>query len=129
MSEEIKNASANVARSMVLSVILNGAFAFALLLAVLFCAGDISADATQSPSQYPFIQILGRAVGSDTGATIMTAIVILLEFCSAIGGLAAASRMTWSFARDDGLPGSKWLGQVCGSLAFHLSKGLLTLID
>lgn len=112
MSEEVKNASTNVARSMVFSVVINGVLAFAMLLAILFCGGDIGTEAAESASQYPFISIFAQAVGSNVGATIMTAIIVVLQFCSAVGGLAAASRMTWSFARDRGLPGSKLLSRV-----------------
>lgn len=112
MSEEVKNASTNVARSMVFSVVINGVLAFAMLLAILFCGGDIGTEAAESASQYPFISIFAQAVGSNVGGTIMTAIIVVLQFCSAVGGLAAASRMTWSFARDRGLPGSKFLSRV-----------------
>lgn len=112
MSEEVKDASTNVARSMVFSVVINGVLAFAMLLAILFCGGDIATEAAGSTSQYPFISIFARAVDSNVGGTIMTAIILILQFCSAVGGLAAASRMTWSFARDQGLPGSKLLSQV-----------------
>lgn len=112
MSEEVKNASTNVARSMVFSVVINGVLAFAMLLAILFCGGDVSTEAAAGPSQYPFISIFVYAVGSNAGGTIMTVIILILQFCSAVGGLAAASRMTWSFARDQGLPGSKFLSRV-----------------
>lgn len=112
MSEEVKNASRNVARSMFISVVTNGILAFGMLLAVLFCAGDISTEAAQSASQYPFISIFVHAVGSSAGGTLMAALILILQFCSAVGGLAAASRMTWSFARDNGLPGSVSLSRV-----------------
>jgi choline transport protein len=97
MSEEVRNASTDVPRSMVLSLIINGTLALGMLLAVLFSAHDI-----------PGL----LAVGSEAGATIMVCIIVLLEFCSAMGCLAAASRMTWSFARDRGLPFSRALSMV-----------------
>lgn len=112
MSEEVKNASTNVARSMVFSVVINGVLAFAMLLAILFCGGDIGTEAAESASLYPFISIFAQTVGSNLGGTIMTAIIVVLQFCSAVGGLAAASRMTWSFARDQGLPGSQLLSRI-----------------
>jgi amino acid transporter len=58
------------------------------------------------------MRIFEWATGSTAGATIMASIIIALEFCSAMGCLAAASRMTWSFARDNGLPFSKALSRV-----------------
>ena len=42
----------------------------------------------------------------------MSIVVFLLTWACATGILTTASRMTWSFARDNGLPGSKWLSKV-----------------
>jgi len=118
MSEEVRNASIDVPRSMLLSLGINGCLAFGMLLAVLFSAPDIMEILT-TPSPVPaFMKIFEWATGSTTGATIMTSIIIMLEFCSAMGCLAAASRMTWSFARDLGLPFSKalsWVGHFIAS--------------
>jgi choline transport protein len=40
------------------------------------------------------------------------AIVTILGISSAIGQLATASRMLWAFAREDGVPFSRWVAQV-----------------
>jgi amino acid transporter len=95
MSEEVKKASTHVPKSMLLSLVINGFLAMGMLLAVLFSAQDIQTllnDATALTAA--FIRIFRTAVGSTAGATIMVSIIILLEFCSAMGCLAAASRMT-----------------------------------
>lgn len=113
MSEEVKNASIDVPRSMLLSLLINGTLAIGMLLAILFSAENLEAllgDETASTAA--FIRIFRAAVGSEAGATIMVSIIIFLEFCSAMGCLAAASRMTWSFARDRGLPFSRALSMV-----------------
>lgn len=112
MSEEVRNASTDVARSMLLSLGINGSLAFGMLFAVLFSAPDISKLLEEESPVSPFIRIFTYAVGSKAGATIMTSIIIVLEFCSAMGCLAAASRMTWSFARDRGLPFARYLSLV-----------------
>ncbi|KAL5117133.1 hypothetical protein ACEQ8H_004958 [Pleosporales sp. CAS-2024a] len=113
MSEEVKNASKDVPRSMLLSLVINGSLAFGMLFAVLFSAENIQGllddtDATTAA----FVRIFRTAVGSNAGATIMISIIVFLEFCSAMGCLAAASRMTWSFARDRGLPFSRALSMI-----------------
>jgi choline transport protein len=114
MSEEVRNASTDVPRSMVLSLIINGTLALGMLLAVLFSAHDIPGLlADEKAATAPFLRIFRHAVGSEAGATTMVCIIVLLEFCSAMGCLAAASRMTWSFARDRGLPFSRALSMVC----------------
>lgn len=111
---------------MLMSLGINGTLAVGLLLAVLFSATNIEELLTEESSLSPFIRIFQRAVGSDTGATIMVCIIIVLEFCSAMGCLAAASRMTWSFARDRGLPFSRALSMV-SKQCFHKRPASLTL--
>jgi choline transport protein len=113
MSEEVKNASTDVPRSMLLSLVINGSLAIGMLFAVLFSAENIQGLLDDSEaSTAAFVRIFRTAVGSNAGATIMISIIIFLEFCSAMGCLAAASRMTWSFARDLGMPFSKALSYV-----------------
>ena len=101
MSEEIQNAPMNVARSMVASVIINGALAFGVIVALLFCDVNIG---SASNDQFPVIAILAQATRSTTAAVLMLTLVAVLTFCASVGSLAASSRMTWSFARDRGLP-------------------------
>ncbi|KAF2111168.1 amino acid permease-like protein [Lophiotrema nucula] len=108
MSEEVKNASVDVPKSMIYSLFINGCLALGMLFAILFSMPDEVPTALR----YPFVYIFESAVGSTTGATIMVSIVIVLEFCSALGCLAAASRMTWSFARDKGLPFAELLSVI-----------------
>lgn len=120
MSEEVRNASTDVPRSMLMSLGINGTLAVGLLLAVLFSATDIEQLLIEESPLSPFIRIFRSAVGSSAGATIMVSIIIALEFCSAMGCLAAASRMTWSFARDRGLPFSRALSLVSSYLTYHL---------
>jgi choline transport protein len=120
MSEEVRNASTDVPRSMLLSLGINGSLALGMLFAVLFSANDVQGlIEDQNASTSPFIRIFHTAVGSKVGATIMVSIIVLLEFCSAMGCLAAASRMTWSFARDRGLPFSRALSMV-RTISFHI---------
>lgn len=115
MSEEVKNATKEVPRSMLLSLLINGILALGMLFAVLFSADHLEDLLQEDSTITPFIRIFRRAVGSNAGATTMVAIIIFLEFCSAMGCLAAASRMTWSFARDRGLPFSHSLSLVSES--------------
>lgn len=113
MSEEISNASTNVPRSMLVSVLLNGTLGFAMLIAVLFCSGDVSAESIiETPTGYPFIAIFVQATQSVGGSTGMAIIICALGICATIAFLASASRMTWAFARDHGLPFWRYLAKV-----------------
>ena len=99
---------------MVATTLLNGVLGFAALMAILFCAGDIKKD-LESPTGFPFIEIFHQATNSPGGATAMTCVILALVFFATIGLIATASRMTWAFARDYGLPGSHWLAKVLPS--------------
>ncbi|KAL8662431.1 MAG: hypothetical protein Q9202_004752 [Teloschistes flavicans] len=111
MAEEIQDASTVVPKTMVATTILNGVLGFAALIAILFCAGDIEA-AEKSPTGYPFMEIFLQATHSPGGATAMSCVILALVYLATIGLIATASRMTWAFARDNGLPGSYWLAKV-----------------
>lgn len=111
MSEEISNASVAVPQSIMLSVLINGSLGFAMLIAVLFCVGDIDA-ALESPTGYPFMQIFLQATGSVAGTTVMCSIITVMGICTSVGMLASASRQFWSFARDRGIPGWRLWSKV-----------------
>ena len=93
---------------------INGILGFAMLIAILFCAGDVNA-ALKSPTGYPFIEIFQQATQSTGGATAMTAVIASMLIFGAIGILATASRMLWAFARDNGVPYSDYVGRVSRS--------------
>ena len=118
MSEEIQDASRVVPYSLLSSITLNGFLGFGMLLAVLFCLGDLEAVLT-SPTDYPFMEIFLQATHSAAGSTVMITIVTVLQICATIACLAGSSRMTWSFARDHGLPGWRVLSKV-SSVSAHL---------
>ena len=111
MSEEIRNPSLNVPRAMVFSILLNGLLGFGMLIATLFSLGDID-DVLSTPTDYPFMAIFQQAVGSLSGALTMSSVIVIMNICATISFVATASRMTWSFARDRGTPGWRYLGKV-----------------
>lgn len=112
MSEEITNAARAVPTSIMLSVLINGSLGFGMLLALLFCLGDIE-TALQSPTGYPFMAIFLQATGSVAGTAVMASIVTTMGITTSVGMLATSSRQLWSFARDRGVPGWRIWSQVC----------------
>lgn len=111
MSEEIENAVTVVPRAMITSIILNGSLGFGFLIALLFSMGDIF-EALNTPTGYPIIQIFYSATGSKLAATLMISGIIVSAITSTWGLLSAASRMTWAFCRDNGLPYSTYFAHV-----------------
>ncbi|KAE8158134.1 amino acid permease-domain-containing protein [Aspergillus tamarii] len=127
MSEEIENASVIVPKSMIWAFLLNIPFAFGLLLTYLFCMPDVQ-SALDSPTGFPFIHVFRQAVDNTAGATILVVIVLVLIVMITISSLASASRQTFAFARDNGLPFSNWLGEVNPRLHIPVNSIIVTCL-
>ena len=111
MAEEIEDAGIIVPKSMVWTFLLNVPFTFGLLVTYLFCIGDVT-EAIASTTGFPFIYVFQTATGTVGGTTGMTVVILLLLIMITISSMASTSRQTFAFARDNGLPFSKWLGHV-----------------
>ena len=111
MSEEIKRPTINVPRAMCASVMINGALGFAMTIIQLFFLGDANAVLGTNLA-FPFMAFFQQAVGPNAGAVAMVCIVFVLVMCCNVSCIATASRLTWAFARDRGLPGWSFWSRV-----------------
>lgn len=111
-AEEVKNSAIVVPQSMVMSLFINGVSTIAFSVAILFGIGDIK-FALSSPTKYPIIQIFFTATGSKAATTALVCALISTLIFATFGTLASASRLTWAFARDKGLPFPDYIAQVC----------------
>jgi choline transport protein len=135
LAEEVSNAAVNIPKAIIGAMLINGAVGFAMMVTILYCLGDVD-SVLNTRTSFPFIQIFFNSVGNVAGATVMTAVVLTLTWSCAIGITTTASRMTWSFARDNGLPMSRYLSRVSprtkvpvwAALAVTGIAALLTLI-
>jgi choline transport protein len=114
MSEETVNPSVVVPTSILLSLCINGSCGFAMLIATVFCMGNVDDAFASGPGMlgFPHMYIFEQATNSRAGATVMSAIIVVLASCATVGMLASTSRVFWSFARDRGLPGWRTLSKV-----------------
>ncbi|KAK5051421.1 hypothetical protein LTR84_003073 [Exophiala bonariae] len=101
MSEEVRKAKHAVPRSMILTIIINGAMAFAIILAILYTMGD--PDGVLD-AYYPIIPICLNATGSMAAANAMVSGLIIVTYCVVAASVASVSRITWAWARDGALP-------------------------
>jgi len=127
VAEEVYNASTVVPWAIVATIMVNGVLGLALLLALLFCLGDIDA-ALNTPTGFPFIEIFAQATNSNTAATIMTCLILFLLAASGSGGMATASRLLWSFARDNAVPFSSYISRVHPTTGLPLYSILVSAI-
>jgi choline transport protein len=96
---------------MVLSVIINGLLSFGIIITILYCIGDPIA-VSQTPYVYPIIQILLNSTGSKASTTAIMSFIFFIGVVAVFSTLASVSRLTWAFARDNGIPFSNFFGKV-----------------
>ncbi|KAJ5902283.1 hypothetical protein N7495_002811 [Penicillium taxi] len=111
MAEEVANAAVVIPQAIITGMTVNSVLGFSMMLTVLFCIGDVK-SVLNSATGFPFIQIFYDSTASYVGASVMTALIMVLTIACSTGITATASRMTWSFARDQGLPFSRYLMSV-----------------
>jgi choline transport protein len=111
MAEEIKDASWVLPRAMMWTALLNGTLGFAMLVTFCFCLGNIE-DILANPDIMPFVQVFFNATKSEAGTSVLMVIFIILTICGVISQVASASRQMFAFARDNGLPFSRFLARV-----------------
>lgn len=125
MAEETHDAPKIVPISIMFSVVLNGILGFGMLIASLFCLGNLDDD-INSPTGYPFMAIFLQGTGSVAGAATMSSIVSVMAICATTGMLATASRMFWAFSRDRGIPGWRVWSQVSQGSGVPVNAVLFT---
>lgn len=96
---------------MVLSVLINGALNLAFIICVLFFLGDLD-KALNTPTGYPFIEVLYQATKSQAAATVLMCFVLFSGLIALFSTLASVSRLVWAFAQDRGLPFSSFFARV-----------------
>lgn len=109
-SEETVNARQNVPRGMLNSIIWSAIFGLAMAGAFILAMPDPAKNATDGGNI-----VLNLMASLQVPVALKDALyvgIVLSNFLCALAGVTSTSRMIYAFARDGGLPGSKWLKQV-----------------
>ncbi|RMZ24784.1 hypothetical protein D0859_11171 [Hortaea werneckii] len=101
MTEEARNPRTTIPWALITSISLNGSLGFGMLLALLYCQGDVMQN-LESPTGFPFLEAFLQA---------LRILLVLLIFAN-VAVLAATSRTTYAFAQDNGLPFSNYIGHL-----------------
>ena len=96
---------------MIYSVLINGLLSFAFIICVLFTLGDLDA-ALETPTGYPIIEVFYQATKSNAATIVLMCFIIFSGIVALFSTLASVSRLTWAFARDNGLPFSSFFSHV-----------------
>ncbi|KAI9740802.1 MAG: hypothetical protein M1835_003125 [Candelina submexicana] len=128
MSEEIRDASDTLPRSIFWGVLLNILLGYLAVFTLCFTITDPSAI-VDTPTKYPFIQLFYNITNSYAATNTMSAIIIIALVSAVIAEIATASRQVWSFARDQGLPFSSFLAKVDPRFPIPLNAIIVSFIS
>ena len=109
MSEEVRGAGLAVPRAMMWSYTANAIVGLVVVFAYLYSIANID-DALSSPTGFPILYILQQA--TYYGTIPIAILLIMIATAGCIGCNASASRETYAFARDNGLPFKTWISKV-----------------
>ncbi|KAK0948594.1 hypothetical protein LTR29_000226 [Friedmanniomyces endolithicus] len=126
MAEEIKDSSKTLPQAIVFGVAVNGLMGLIMVITMCFTLGDTT-SILATPTGYPFIQVFFNATNSYPATNTMTAIVVVVFISAVISEIATSSRQLWSFARDGGLPFSRWIAKINHNANIPLNAVLVSL--
>ncbi|KAJ5891241.1 amino acid permease family protein [Penicillium subrubescens] len=110
MAEEIPDPRRNVPKAMYLSILSGAGTSFVFMVICLFCLQDETTIADH-PSGLPFIGLAQQILGLQ-GAAALVALFTIISIGQNVSVATTASRMTWGFARDGGIPWSRYFSHV-----------------
>lgn len=112
LAEETVMARRNSAWGIVLSVGVSAIAGYVMLMILTWCIpfGDVPATANDP---YPVLYIVFRNLTPLLANTIAVVIGVAMWLCG-VSSVTSMGRMWYAFARDDGMPGSRWLKRVSG---------------
>ncbi|KAK8094228.1 amino acid transporter [Apiospora hydei] len=128
LSEEVRDASWVLPRSMVVTAAINYTVGFVMIVTIMMTVGDHASELLDSRTGQVYVQVLLDATKSRVSTSILTALMaVLLLFC-AVNGVTTSSRQLFAFARDKGLPYSRWLATVPPGWDIPLNAVMTTLV-
>lgn len=126
MAEEVKDASSQIPKAMLMVYIVNMATIFPAMITIAYHIPVID-DALNDPTLYPAIYVLRQSMSS-AGVTALLAVTIAILIGSNIAYLAAVTRDLFAFARDQGLPFSVWISKVDAKREIPVNAAILSSV-
>ena len=126
MIEEIPSPTVEGPRIMVYCVAIGIFTGFVFLSVLLFVLQDV--EAVISSTAGPILQIFYDATGNKAGAISLLIFPLLCLLFATTSIMTTSSRMTYAFARDGGLPFSRFFAKVHAKWDLPLNALILTVV-
>ncbi|KAI9752349.1 MAG: multiprotein-bridging factor 1 [Chaenotheca gracillima] len=96
-------------------------------VALFFSVGDLD-QLLNTLTGVPILELFFQALGSRAGAIVLECLIIATGVGCQIASHTWQARLCWSFARDRGLPGSKFLSKIHPTLDVPLYAHMVSCI-
>lgn len=128
VAEEMPRPDRDIPRALIATVAIGFVTSWAYAIALLFCIQDVDA-AGATPTLVPILEIFRQTI-NHAGAIAMEILILVVGIGCQSACHTWQSRLCWSFARDGGLPASKWLAKVDHHLDVPMrALAFTTLLD
>jgi choline transport protein len=84
---------------------------FAFVICLLFTIGDID-KVSNTPTGLPLIEVFYEATKSKNATNFLVSMPAIVLFFTQFNVFASVSRLIWTFAKDNGLPFSRFFTYV-----------------
>jgi len=84
---------------------------FAFIICLLFTIGNVDA-VTNTNTGLPIVEVYYLATKSVAATNIFMVAIMIIAIVAVFNVFASVSRLTWAFARDNGLPFSSTFSKV-----------------
>ncbi|KAH3686477.1 hypothetical protein WICPIJ_002546, partial [Wickerhamomyces pijperi] len=119
MSEEVKNPTKNVPIGILGAITSCWILGFFILIVINACIGPDIVAVLDTPSGQPLTQMFYNSLGKEWAVAFIS-LCAFCQFLMAASVVTAISRQAWAFARDNGLPFSRYFKVVNKTLAVPL---------
>ena len=111
MGEELRDASSALPKAMILTTVFNGAMGWIMIITFCMVLGNLD-DVIATPTGQPYIAVFYNVTQSYVGASVLSALVIVMAMFCNLSITATASRQLFAFARDQGVPYARWFAYI-----------------
>ena len=87
-------------------------FGYSTAILILFCTSIDEVFELGASFSFPIIPIFIKVTNSLPATAALISMIIFIGLCGTWGLQATASRMLWAFAREGGVPGSRYIAKA-----------------
>jgi choline transport protein len=127
LAEETLKPRTDIPKAILSTVTIGFVTAFTYSIAMFFCIKNLE-EIVNSSTGMPILDIFYQALNNKAGAICLGVLIFLTACGCTISSHTWQTRLCWSFARDNGLPFSKYLAVVDPKLGVPLNAHIFSSI-